>query len=172
MIVVTAMLIFVTLIFTPIRFRADLFFYLQRLSAALTVNIGTLTVFDENVALNGKYLQCKGTVTTEVDLTKFDRQGGIDLMKCITVDKLCVSLQNNILNVSMLSVATQNAIVALITASLCSMYHCQFYSQIVGTLNDSGVKMQVAASTSVAELSFCLAKQGVRQWKTRKSEKS
>ena len=171
MIVITAMLIFVTLIFSPIHFRIDATAYLQRLAANFTVNVGALRVFDENVSLSGKYLQCNGTISTDVDMTTVDRKGGIDLLKCITVDKLCVSLQNNIFNVSMFYVALQNAIMALITATVCNMFHCQLYTQVVGTIEQSNVRMQVVASTSVAELSLCLAKQGVRRWKTRKSEK-
>ena len=168
MIVVTAMLLFVTLIFAPIRLRVDVFAYLQRLSADFTVGVGALKVFDEHVALSGKYLRCNGTVTTDVDLTTVNRKNGIDLLKCITIDKLCVSLQNNILNVSMYYVALENAIVALVTSMLCNTFHCSFYSQVVGTMDESRVRMQVVASTSIAELSFCLAKQGVRQWKTHK----
>ena len=171
MIVVTAMLLFVTLIFAPIRFRVDLFLYLQKLAASFSVNVGALRVFDEDVSLSGKNLHCSGTISTDVDLTTIDRKGGIDLLKCITVDKLCVSLQNNILNVSMFYVALENALMALVTATLCNLFHCQFYTQVVGTMEESRVQMQVAASTSVAELSFCLLKQGARQWKIRKSEK-
>ncbi|MCH5152960.1 MAG: hypothetical protein J1F68_03255 [Clostridiales bacterium] len=171
MIVVTAMLLFVTLIFAPIRFRVDLFLYLQKLAAAFTVNVGVFRVFDEDVALHGKYLRCNGTISTDVDLTTVDRKNGIDLLKCVTIDKLCVSLQNNILNVSMFYVALQNAIMALVTATLCNLFHCQFYTQVEGTMEESKVQMQVVASTSVAELSFCLLKQGARQWKIRKSEK-
>ena len=171
MIVVTAMLLFVTLIFAPIRFRVDVFAYLQKLAADFSACVGIFTVFDESVTLGGKYLHCSGTVSTDVDLTTVDKKDGIDLLKCITIDKLCVSLQNNILNVSMYYVALENAIMALVTATLCNLYHCQFYTQVVGTMNDSRVQMQIGASTSVAELSFCLLKQGVRQWKTRKSEK-
>ena len=171
MIVVTAMLLFVTLIFAPIHFRVNMFIYLQKLAANFTVNVGALRVFDENVLLSGKCLICDGTVTTDVDLTTVDRKDSIDLLKCITVDKFCVSLQNNVLNVSMFYVAFENALMALVTETLCNLFHCQFYTQVVGTIDESRVKMQVAASTSVAELSFCLAKQGVRQWKTRKSER-
>ena len=171
MIVVTAMLLFVTLIFAPIRFCVDASVYPQKLAVEFNVKVGLLKVFDESIVLNGKILNCNGTVTTDVDLTTIDKKGGIDLLKCITLDKFCLSLQNNILNVSMYYVALQNVIMALVAATLCSLYHCQFYAQVIGTLDESRVQMQVAASTSVAELSFCLAKQGVRQWKIRKSEK-
>lgn len=171
MIVVTAMLLFVTFIFAPIRFRVDMFVYLQRLAASFDVKVGALKVLGEQIELRGKNLHCIGTVTTDVDLTTVNRKDGIDLLKCITVDKLCLSLQNNIFNVSMLYVAIENALVALATATVCNLSHCQFYTQVAGTMEQSAVRINVVASTSVAELSICLLKQGARQWKTRKSEK-
>lgn len=172
MIVVTAMLLFAMLIFAPIRFRVDGFIYLQRLSVDISAKVGVFGVFDENVSLRGKYLHCEGTVAADVDLQTMDKQSHIDLLKCITVDKLCMALYNNILNVSMYYVAMENAVLALVTATLCNLFHCQFYTQVLGTLEESMIHVEVVASTSVAELSFCLAKQGVRQWKIRKSGKS
>ena len=171
MIFVTALLIFVTLIFAPIRFYVDVNAYLQKLAANFKVRVGVLKVIGEQVCLSGKYLHCTGTISTDIDLTTIDRQGGVDLLKCITIDKLCMSLQNNILNVSMFYVALENAILALATATLCNSFHCQFYTQVVGTLDESKIQVHVAACTSVAEVSLCLAKQGVRQWKIRKSER-
>ena len=167
MIVVTAILVFVTLIFAPIRFSVDAFAYLQDLSATFNVKIGVIKVFDEQVSLRGKFLRCTGTVTTDVDLTSVDK-GSIDLLKCITIDKLCVSLQNNVLSISTFYIAIQNALMALIATTACNLYHCQFYTQVVGTLDKSRIHFQIVASTSVAELSFSLIKQGVRQWKIHK----
>ena len=172
MIVVTAILVFVTLAFAPIRFSVDAFAYLQDLSATFNVRIGVLKVFNERVNLRGKYLHCEGTVTTDVDISTVDRKSSIDLMKCITIDKLCVSLQNNVLNVSAFYIAMENALMALVTATFCNLYHCQLYTQVVGTLDKSRIQFQTVASTSVAELSFSLLKQGVRQWKIRKLGKS
>ena len=171
MIVVTAILVFVMLVFAPLRFNVSAFAYLQDLSATLDVRIGVLKVFHEQVSLRGKYLHCEGTVTTDVEITSVDRKSSIDLMKCITIERLCVTLQNNVLNVSTFYVAIENALMALITATVCNVYHCQFYTRVVGTLNKSRIQLQTVASTSVAELSFSLLKQGVRQWKIRKLEK-
>lgn len=171
MIVVTAMLVFVMLIFAPIRLRIDVFLYLHKLSATIWAKSMAVRVFDENISLQGKYLHCEGTVATDVDLSKVNKKNGIDLMKCITVDKLCVSLQNNIISVSTFALALQNAVAALATATLCNLFHCQFYTQIVGCMDESKVHAEVVASANVAELSFCLLKQGVEQWKMRKSER-
>lgn len=171
MIVVTAMLVFVALIFAPIRLRIDVFLYLHKLSATIWAKSVAIRVFDEDISLQGKYLHCEGTVATDLDLSKVNKKNGIDLLKCITVDKLCVSVQNNILTVSTFAVALENAVAAFATATLCNLFHCQFYTRVSGCIEESKVHAQVVASASVAELSFCLLKQGVQQWKMRKSEK-
>ena len=172
MIGVTATLLFLLLFFAPMRFTADIELFLQDLSATVRVKTLAIKVFDEAFQLNGRYLNCDGTVTTDVDLTKIDKQTGIDLIQCITIDKICVSLSNNLLGVSMTAMLVQNVLAVIATATLCNVSHCQFYTNVVATLNKSSIRAQTVVTTSVAELSFCLAKQGVKLWKTRISEKS
>lgn len=171
MIVVTATLLFLLLFFAPMRFTADIELFLQDLTATLRVKTLAVKVFDETFQLNGRYLNCNGTVTTDVDLTKIDKQTGIDFVQCITIDKICVSLSNNLLGVSVTAMLVQSILAAIATATLCNASHCQFYTNVVATFDKSAVRAQTAVTTSVAELSFCLAKQGVKLWKTRISEK-
>ena len=172
MIVLTATLLFVLLFFAPFRFRIDVVVYLQHLAATVRVKSTVIKVFDEKIALRGRYLHCEGTVLTDVDLTKMDKQTGIDFLQCITIDKICVSIANNMLGVSIFTMLIENVLAALTTATLCNLSHCQFYTQVVGTFEQSSTHVQVVASTSVAELSFCLLKQGVKLWKTQTSKKS
>ena len=172
MIVVTATLLFVLLFFAPLRFRVDVVAYLQRLSATIRVKTAAIKVFDETIEVQGRYLHCEGTVSTDVDITKMDKQTGIDFLKCITIDKVCVSLANNLLGVSMFAVMVENVLSALAMATLCNLSHCQFYTQVVATFEESSTHVEVVANTSVAELSFCLLKQGVKLWKTQASKKS
>ena len=172
MIVVTATLLFMLLIFAPIRFHVEVVAYLQQLAAKVTAKSVAIKVFDETVQLQGRNLHCEGTVSTDVDVAQMDRQKGIDFLKCITIEKVCVSLANNVLGVSMLVVLLEKVVSALAAATLCNLSHCQFYMQVVGTVKPSHVKAEVVVSVSVAELSFCLLKQGVRLWKTQTSKKS
>ena len=172
MIVVTATLVFVLLVCAPIRFRVDAIIYPQRLSAKVRVKSAAIKVFEEQFELTGRYLRCDGTVSTDVDVTTVNKQTGIDLLKCITIDKVCVSLRNNLLSASVPFVLVQNVLAALATATFCNVSHFQLYTQVVGTFEESSVRLQTVISTSVAELSFCLLKQEVKLWKTRISEKS
>lgn len=168
MIVLTAILVFVMLIFAPIRLNISVFTYPQELSATIWVRTLLVRVFDEEVKLCGTTLDCQGTVSTQLDLSTVNSQSGVDLLKCITVDRLYVAVQNNILTVSPFFIAVQNALAAVVTLTLCNLYHCQYFTQIVGSIDRSGILVEVTASVSVAELSFCLLKQGVKTWKIRK----
>ena len=172
MIVVTATLLFLLLFFAPMRFCADIVVFPQDLAATLRVKTMAVKVFDEIFQLKGRHLDCDGTVSTDVDLTKVDKQTGIDFAKCITIDKICVTLSNNLLGVSVTAMLVENVLAALATATLCNVSHCQFYTEVAATLDKSSTHVQTVVTTSVAELSFCLLKQGVKQWKTRISEKS
>ena len=171
MIVVTATLLFVLLFFAPLRFRVNVVAYLQHLAATVQVKGGVIKVFDESLRLKGRYLVCDGTVSTEVDLSKMDKQTGIEFLKCITVDKVCVSLVNNLLSVSMLAMLVENVLSAIAMTTLCNLSHCQLYTRVAATFDESHVHAEVLATTSVAELSFCLLKQGVKLWKTQTSKK-
>ena len=172
MIVVTATLLFLLLLFAPIRFRLSTVLFLQHLYATVKAKIGVVKVFDEQLQLSGKYLHCFGTVSTVVDITKVDKKSGVDLLKCITVDKISIRLVNNLTAMSVYAMLFENVLSALAMATLCNLSHCQFYTEVVGTCGESCVQFDVVASTSVAELSFCLLKQGVKLWKTQTSKKS
>ena len=172
MIVVTATLVFILLLFAPIHFRVNVIVYLEQLSARVQVRSSLIKVFDNMFELRGRYLHCEGTVSTDVDMTTMDKQTGIDFLKCITIDKIALSLANNMLKLSMLAALIENVLAAIVTATLCNLSHCQFYTQICSTFGESHARVQVDLTTSVAELSFCLLKQGVKLWRTRILRKS
>ena len=164
MIVCTATLIFLLLIFAPFRVLLNVQIYPQRLTVNVQAKAYVFTVFQEQIALKGKYLVCDGTVQTEIDITQIDRKNGIDLLKCLTFDRIFVSLQNNLSVVSSQKLLAENALTAIVTNLACSFTHCQVASEVIACLNESRVCLTIAVSTSVAELSFCLIKQGVRLW--------
>lgn len=171
MIVVTAMLLFLLMVFAPIKFDADIYLHLQKLCADISAKVGVIRVFDEQLALMGKTLHCQGTISAELDIEEIRSKSNVDLLKCITVDRISLCLQNNIFDVSPMNIVVQNVVASIAMSTLCNMFHCQFYTQILGTLDDSKIHANIVASFSVAELSYCLAAQGVKSWKTRKSRK-
>lgn len=164
MIVCTATLLFLLLIFAPFRFNISAQVYLQRLSANVQAKAYRLTVFNEQITLKGKYLICSGDIQNKIDIAKIDRKNGIDLLKCLTFDKVFVSLQNNLSLVSSKMILAENAVTAIITNVARVFTRCQVASEVVACLKESRICLDAAVSTSVAELSFCLLKQGVRLW--------
>ncbi len=171
MIVVTATLVFVTLIFAPIKVQIDMSLYPQDLCAHAKLKLGAIPILNEKFVLKSGALDCSGTISTRVELQKMDKKSGVDIVKCLTVDRVCVALYNNVATVSTLFVAIQNAILAIATEVICALSHCQLYSTLCLTQAQSRIVLRLVVSVSVAELSFCLLKQGVRKWKTRRSKR-
>lgn len=172
MIVCTATLLFVLLIFAPFRITIDAQIYLRRLTANVQAKVYNIPVFNENFVLNGVNLICDGTVQTKINLAQIDNKNGIDLLKCLTFDRIFVSLQNNLSLVSSKLLLAENALTAIITNIACVLTHCQVASEVVACLGESRVCTEIAVSTSVAELSFYLIKQGVRIWMLKSAKSS
>ncbi|MCM1533533.1 MAG: hypothetical protein NC099_02655 [Corallococcus sp.] len=146
--------------------------YLHRLTVDIQAKVyNFITVFSETIMLRGKYLVCNGTVETDLDVTQIDKNNGIDLTECLTLDKFFVSLQNNVATISSKTLLVENVIAAFVTSLATKISNCKIASEVVACLNESRVCLQVSVSANVAELSFCLLKQGVRLW-MRKSAKS
>ncbi len=171
MIVVTATLLFLLLVFAPIYIKADVTLHVKKAAVEVKLKAGSIGIFNEKIRLAGKALACEGTVTTDVDLKSIDKKSSMDLLKCITVEKIRLSFYNRLSDLSPKIFVFQNILLAIGTTTACNLFHCQLYSESIGTFAEGGVRVRALINFSVAELSFCLLKQGVRKWKTHKSEK-
>ncbi len=170
MIVVTATLVFLLLVFAPIRLKMSVSLVYEQLSAHILVRLGVLRVFDESVRLEGGSLCCDGTIDAQVRLQSIDRQGGVELLRCVTFEKVYVSAYSDMAR-SVYGPLAVNVIFAAATAVACSLCRCQVCTDCNGTTGKSRLEIRALISLSVAELSFCLLRQGVRKWKTRRSER-
>lgn len=170
MIVATILLIFMLLVFLPIRVRIDAKLFLPEFTAHVNAKLFFISAFDETFSLSGRYLQCEGTVDTDIDVSTVDKNG-IDIFKCVTVDKVCVSFCNNITSTSIYSLAFQNILVGALTEILCGIYQGKIYSSVLSVFDKSNIRAQIIVSFNLFELILSLIKQGVKLW-TRKSVKS
>lgn len=170
MIVCTAILLFTLLIFAPLKVRINLNVLFHKLTVKMQVKSYFVKVIDETVTLSGKYLICNGTVDTDLDVTQFDNKSGVNFAKCFTIDRVCLSLQNNVVNISAKVVLLENVLLGVATEVGRKLSHCQVYSEVKSCLGESMCVVQADVSVSIAELSFYLIKQGVKTW-TRKSAK-
>lgn len=164
MIVCTATLLFMLLFFAPFRVRIKMQVLFKKLAVYIKAESYRVPLFNETIALHGKYLLCNGTVDTEVDITQIDQKNGVDLMKCVTLEGVCVSIRNNLLNAPTSVILFENIVTACATKLACENLQCKIYSEVIGCLEESNMKVQIDLSANVAELSFCLIKQGVRLW--------
>lgn len=171
MIVCAATLLFILLVFMPIRLNVLAEVYFSRLSANIRVKAFGIKVFNETISLKGKMLECSGTVETQIDLTQMEESKGKGLLQCVTFDSLYVCFQNNLSTVSTQIILAENFISAIATGIACGISNCQIASSVYACVGESKVCAQITASFNVAELSFCLLKQGVQSW-MRKYRKS
>ena len=171
MIVCTAILIFVLLIFMPITCKIDCEINLKDCNVHCNIYVFELRILKEVFCFEGKKLQCKGTVETQLDLSKTDKKLQVDLLKCITLRKVNLGFANNLSSVNIYSFMIQNLILKVATNAACAMSHCKIYSCVGSTLQNSKVLLNVVIHISIAELSFSLLKQGARQWKASKLTK-
>ena len=101
--------------------------------------------------------------TLDGDL-QFDTQsnGGSEIVKCITLDSVLLHLRNDFANLDVDLLFAQNATIALVSQFVCMFAHCQFACICESFSNVSDLQFSIKGSISVAELSFCLIKQGVK----------
>jgi len=132
MIVCTATLLFLLLIFAPFRVRVNARFLFRNFTASVKGYVYAIPFFNETFELNGKYLTCRGTVDTDVDVTQIDRQSGADVLQSVTVNRICVSVRNNILSVSPIVIAFENTLSYIASEIGCRSTHCQLYAEVLG----------------------------------------
>lgn len=171
MIVATATLIILLLVYFPIKIRVKIDVDTSRLSATIKVDTLKILFFSENVALQGAYLLCDGSVKTAVNLADIDKKHGVNLLKVFTLDRLCLSIRNNLSQVFVKTIIVENLLLATFLQALCNEFNVQLYAEVKATTQPTTIKSVIVASFSVAELSLCLLKQRVDLWKTRKSVK-
>lgn len=164
MIVCTAMLLLALLIFAPLKVRVNLCVLFHKLTAELQIKAYFFPIINETIKLDGKYLVCSGTVDTDLDITQFDNKSGVDFAKSFTVDRVCLSMQNSIVNISTKVILLENLLFGVATEVARKLSNCQVYSEVISCIDESKCILQVDVSVSVAELSFFLIVQGVRTW--------
>lgn len=164
MIVCAATLLFILLIFMPIRINVLAEAHYSRPSVNIRVKAFGIKVFDETISLQGKELECNGTVETRLNFAQIDGDKGKGLLKCVTFDSFYICFQNNLSTISTQIILAENIICAIATRIACGVSHCQIASNVYACVGESKVCAQITASFNVAELSFCLLKQGVQVW--------
>lgn len=165
MIVATAMLIFLLLIFVPIPFEMRGRYIFGEVDVQIEMDVCGLLLAKERVFVNYNGVGYQGTVDGYLQADENSKQSGIDVAKsiCLRQVLLCFRQDFSKLNVNFLVV--QNAIFSALSQIICGFSSCQFVSVANNFSDIDDFQILAKASVSVAELSFCFIKQGVRECK-------
>ena len=165
MIVATAMLIFLLLIFTPIPLTVRLRYVFGQMVLNVWIKVFFLPFANQEVFVDGNGVGYKGTVQGYLQTDKQTNNSGIDIAKCITLDSVLIYLRNDLSNLNPSVMVAQSAFISSVCPAVCALTHCQFGCICDNFANISDLQICVKGSVSVAELSFCFIKQGVERCK-------
>lgn len=165
MIVATAMLIFLLLIFVPIPFAMRGRYIFGDVDMQIKIDVCGLLLAKERVFVNGNGVGYQGTVDGYLQTDENAKRSGIDLAKSFCLHKVLLCLRQDFSKFNVKLLVVQNVIFSLLSQIVCGLTSCQF-ACVSNSFSDVGdFQIFAKASVSVAELSFCFIKQGVRKCK-------
>ena len=159
------MLIFLLLIFMPIRFELYGRYIFTELSIQTQIKVFAFTLAKERVLVDSQGVSYQGTVDGYLQSDKDSQQDGIDIAKSITLSSVLLYFRKDLSNLNVTTMVFQDAILATMAQTLCLVSNCQFACVCNNFSNVDDLQFLVKGSISVAELSFCFIKQGVRKCK-------
>ena len=165
MIVATAILIFLLLIFMPVRFCIDANFNFTDMTASVNLKVFLHTLVKENIFYGDGQICYKGTVDGQFQGDRNSRQNATDIAKCITIDSIFLFLQNDFSNQFFTNFVLQNTLINLLSQLVCTFSHCQFGVVCNSFSNIDSLQIVLKGNVSIAGLSSCFIKQEVQKCK-------
>ena len=165
MIVATAVLIFLLLIFTPIQFEIRGLCIFAELKAQIEIKVFCFQLAKEKLFVNSTGVGYQGTVDGYLHNDEESHKEGIDILKSITLHSAFLYFKKDLTNLNVNVMLLQNAILYTFSQIVCNLTHCQFACICDNFSNIDSLEFRIEGSVSVAELSSCFIKQGVRRCK-------
>ena len=165
MVVVTAILIFLLLIFAPIPFVLSGRYILLDKFVQVQIDVFGLNLASESIFVGKQGIGYKGTVDGYFKYDDEEKQSGVDIANSICMHSILLFFRSNFANLDVRLFAFQHALLGIASAVFCSFCNCQFACLYDNFSFVDDFQFSVKASVSVAELSFCFIKQGVRKCK-------
>ena len=163
MIVATAMLIFMLLLFMPIHFVVRGQYVFRDVNIKTKIQVCGLLLAEERLSVATNGVAYVGTVDGYLQPNDNAKREGIDFAKSITLHSILLNFRSDIANLNIGWFAFQNAMLSVASQIVCSFCQFQFACVCNNFSNIDDVRFKVKASISLAELSFCFIKQGVRK---------
>ncbi len=161
-IALTTVMLVALLTLVPIRARVNLYVDLKKKVLFVYVNVFFIWIFKEKFTLQGKYLQCRGTIDSDVDLFDVDSESGKNIVSAIVFDSVNINFAVNYAVASPYVMVGLESVVCAVTAVVCAISNCNVH---VSTQYSpcNAVLGEVRISVSIAELLCALVKNSIRE---------
>ncbi|MCM1289982.1 MAG: hypothetical protein NC132_04715 [Corallococcus sp.] len=148
-IALTTVMFIAVLVMAPLRARVAFCLNFAQKVLIVRLKIFHITFFNEKFTLNGKYLNCQGSVDTKINLPEIDPKGGKFYLKAVVVDSVNVTVATNYIVQSPQTMVILEGLVFMSTTVACALSNCKIH-----------VATQMANSTAIygeARMSVSLA---------------
>ncbi len=150
MIISTVFLILLLLLLAPIRLNIGVELVPSDIMLKVKVRTRFLSVFEERFLVQQGMIIASGTISDCLKLTDLDFNGGLDLTKCITVDRLDVGICPSVCG-SPVEMTAYNLASSLIgTAALFT--HTQLNAVTLPTCDKSRICLAAKVSSNLTEI--------------------
>ena len=169
MVVLTVLMLVALLCLVPLRIAISFRVDLNRKMLYVRLTLWWVPIFNESFCLIGKYLVCKGTVETNVDVTTINGETGKGLVKAIVVDSVNVTAAVDYTKVNPTVMPIVEGILFAATSVLCACSNSRVRtSSCFSTAN--AVFGEIVVSTTLAEILLALAKGKVKTWRNKSAQ--
>ena len=160
-IALTTVMIIVLLVCTPLRVRVGICLNFHEKTLFVRVKVFLITFFKETFTLDGKYLNCQGTVETKVDLTQMDTTSGKYLVKAIVFDSANVTFATNYLAHSPTTMVALEGFVCVATNIACAISNTNVHTS-TQMAPQTAVFAEIRLSVSLADVLLALIRGAIR----------
>lgn len=168
MTVITAFLIFAVMFFAQIAFVLQLQIVPSKLCCRIIIRIGRIKLVDETLSLCGAKINCTGSIATTVNLADTKPKSGLQLIKCLTLRRLCIGVANNAYSCNCVVLVVQKWLAMISALVVCNVSNCDYCTSVTLVDVPTNICCLATVKISLAQLSLFIIKQGVEKWKTRK----
>lgn len=165
--------VMVIALFTLAPLRARVAFCLNFAKKELTVRLKIfhITLFNEKFTLQGQYLNCEGSVDTEINLPELDTNSSKFYLKAIVVDSVNVTFATNYIAQSPKTMVLLELFVNISTTVACAISNCKIHTSTQMS-NQTAVFGEVRLSVSLFEVLTALVRDAVSKRRTAKAKAS
>lgn len=161
-IALTTVLSIALLVLAPLRAKVAFCLDFAQKQLFVRVKIFHIPFFGEKFTLQGKYLNCQGSVDTQINLPEMDTKSGKIYLKAIVVDSVNVTFSTNYLAQSPQTMVALESFVGVATTVACALSNCKIHTSTQMS-SSTAVFGEVRLSVSLCEVLIAIIRDALNK---------